>query len=90
MQWLEHCPGGGGGGDLQTCRVNVEFTRVSKAVENDGTKCRRQTAGGPGGALYSPWTILEFDTSRRFKITISAPNLAKFYPIHNAFLTNLT
>ena len=41
---------GGGGGDLQICRVNVEFTRVSETAENDGTKCRRQTAGGAGGA----------------------------------------
>ena len=29
----------------------MEFTRVSEAAKNDGTKCRRQTAGGPGGAV---------------------------------------
>ena len=37
--------------DLQICRVNVEFTRVSEAAENDGTKCRRQTAGVLGSAV---------------------------------------
>ena len=57
-------PLGGGGGDLQICRENVEFTRVSDAAENDGTKCRRQTAGGPGGRCTAPgkfWnlTLLE-------------------------------
>ena len=51
VPWLEHCPWGC---DLQICRVNVEFTRVSEAAENEGTKCRRQTAGGPGGRYTAP------------------------------------
>ena len=49
--------GGGGGGDLQICRVNVEFTGVIEVPENDGTKCRRQTAGGPGGRCTAPGKV---------------------------------